>query len=444
MSVREKLSLLAFGLSAAVLLFLLGFAVSHFGWAGSETLRSAFSEVQTKVSDQWIDTHTHAARPGHQPGTRRLGNATPSPGVTLLTSFWAEDGGRVGARLIDSSGAVVGSYPIDPLAIWPTEPYQDMLTGTFHSDRSYIHGATLLPDGDLLFNMSWLGLVRMAPNGEVRWKSDDRTHHSVELNDEGNIWVCGVRMHAGPSSLAQFRGLTFPVIEDLAVLYSPEGERLREISMLDVLFQNNLDRLISQRTAPGAASDDVTHMNDVEELSAEMADQYPLFEAGDLLVSLRETHTVMVFDPDTLEVKWFDSAHQIRQHDPDFIGDGWISVYDNNPDGIWEGKLRMGSRLTALRPHTGEFRVIYPESKPGQLNPRPFYSEACGKAQQMADGHWIVLETTAGRVFELDANGTPIWEYCHEVRAEDGRVVNLMTGGRFPYDPDTVRGWFAN
>ena len=72
-------------------------------------------------------------------------------------------------------------------------------------------------------------------------------------------------------------------------------------------------------------------------LSASMADQYPLFDAGDLVVSLRHIDAVFVLDPGTREVKW--SAHEpfMRQHDPDFIGEGWISVFDNRNEATSRG-----------------------------------------------------------------------------------------------------------
>ena len=55
-------------------------------------------------------------------------------------------------------------------------------------------------------------------------------------------------------------------------------------------------------------SGDLFHLNDVEALSNSIADQYPLFETGDLLISLRDLHLVFVMDPITEIVKWYTTA----------------------------------------------------------------------------------------------------------------------------------------
>ncbi|PSQ84762.1 MAG: hypothetical protein BRD40_00840, partial [Bacteroidetes bacterium QS_1_65_9] len=66
----------------------------------------------------------------------------------------------------------------------------------------------------------------------------------------------------------------------------------------------------------------IPHINDVEPLPPDLADAYPLFDAGDLVVSVKRLHLVFVFDPDSMTVKWHASDPFVAQHDPDFIGDG--------------------------------------------------------------------------------------------------------------------------
>ena len=48
------------------------------------------------------------------------------------------------------------------------------------------------------------------------------------------------------------------------------------------------------------------------------------------MVSLRNIHAVMVFDPDTLNIKYLSIGKVVRQHDPDFIDGNRISIFDNN------------------------------------------------------------------------------------------------------------------
>jgi hypothetical protein len=97
---------------------------------------------------------------------------------------------------------------------------------------------------------------------------------------------------------------------------------LDRINVLDILYANDLERHLVGGLGPYPQEipKDPTHLNKVEPLDPSVADEYPLFEAGDLLVSLRHPSLVFVFDPASGTVKWHASHPFIYQHDPDFIG----------------------------------------------------------------------------------------------------------------------------
>lgn len=151
-----------------------------------------------------------------------------------------------------------------------------------------------------------------------------------------------------------------------------------------------------------------------------MADEYPLFEAGDLLVSLREPHLVFVLDPDTKETKWHASAPFIQQHDPDFVGDGWIGVFDNNEDFTERGTMLGGSRIVAIQPHTDSMEIRFPTSASD-----PFYTDVRGKFQRVPNGNMLLTEAQAGRVVEVAPTGQTVWEWIHP--PYDARQVPVVT-----------------
>ncbi len=85
-------------------------------------------------------------------------------------------------------------------------------------------------------------------------------------------------------------------------------------------------------------TDDLLHSNDVEPLLPELAREFPMFRAGDLLVSLREINAVFVMDHDSLAIKWMFTG-ALRQHDPDFFPDGTIVLFNNRDDNtkiVWD------------------------------------------------------------------------------------------------------------
>ncbi|MFO7900887.1 MAG: hypothetical protein R6V58_17725, partial [Planctomycetota bacterium] len=114
-------------------------------------------------------------------------------GVTLITAPWEDESGwNLYIRLIDLDGAVLHEWRIDPKEIWPTSPHDDVAAGSKNDKRkTYVHGSVLLPGGDVVFNLEHLGLVRMNRQAEVVWKLPYRTHHSVFLDTDGKLWVCG-------------------------------------------------------------------------------------------------------------------------------------------------------------------------------------------------------------------------------------------------------------
>lgn len=181
---------------------------------------------------------------------------------------------------------------------------------------------------------------------------------------------------------------------------------------------------------------DLTHLNDVEPLSPSMASEYPLFDEGDLLVSLRSLSLVFVFDPRSMEVKWHASDPFIYQHDPDFLGNGWIGVFDNNYDLTKRGTMLGGNRIVALQPHTGAIEVRFPKPHSPQ-----FYTNVEGKWQRLENGNMLLTESMRGRVVEVNSQGRIVWEWIHDDRVNNSKVPNVAKGARRSLTRADVASW---
>lgn len=355
-----------------------------------------------------------------------------APGITLITSYWPESGWKPGVRIIDHAGNSLHQWDVDPSALWPNSPYSDSMAGSKNIPSNYVHGTYLFANGDLLLNIEYLGLLRLDACGRVLWSLPYRTHHSVSRDEDGNFWVAGLRwVDPGTERAAAFPDLKPPFGEDMAVKVSPDGRILTEISMLRALFDNGYKRLFwkyQRRTG------DVTHLNDVEPLNSTTAAAFPEFAAGDILVSLREIHTVAVLDRQG-RVKWLTSDPFVHQHDPDFEADGRIVVFDNRRDGSVTGTRLGGSAITAIDPSTGAVSTIYPAAAN-----RHFYTATGGKHQRLGNGNRLITEAGAGRVFEIDPDGRTVWEWIQQPFDAES-VPEVLEGTRYPLQPEEVSAW---
>ena len=96
---------------------------------------------------------------------------------------------------------------------------------------------------------------------------------------------------------------------------------------------------------------DPFHQNDVDVLTAERAQRFPFFLAGDLLLSFRSINLIVVIDPKTLKVKWHHSGHFSRQHDPDWGVNGEIIIYDNRSH-------QKYSRILSIDPQSQRIKTL--------------------------------------------------------------------------------------
>jgi hypothetical protein len=294
----------------------------------------------------------------------------------------------------------------------------------------------LFPNGDVLLNLEYMGIVRLDACSNVLWRIANGAHHSITRTDEGTFWVPATGPAAVPTSRLHpdgFRGFDRPVNHDYLLHVAGDGEVLDSISMLDVLYENHLERFLARSRV--VVPTDLMHVNDVDVLSRSMADQYPMFEAGDLLVSLRASDLILVVDPASLVVKWHASDPFVQQHDPDFIGNGWVGVFNNNWDGTPHGEMLGGSEILALQPHTDSVKVLYPRAKSD-----PFYSEYLGKWQLLTNGNLLLTEGRTGRVVEVDSAGHSVWQWIHS-RYDARNTVEVTEGTRYELDPSEVTEW---
>jgi hypothetical protein len=425
---------LAFASSLLVIAFLLGYSARQNGFFPDSIIRT----VQQKASDIWyrpiLTTRTYDREGVQQKQPEKI-----QPGLTFINALWNDpEGPRPGFNLVDRNGKVIHKWRVDRDTLFP-----DSVDLRGNPNQASLHGSYLFPNGDVVFNSQYIGTVRINACSEVLWHLPKGGHHSIARADDGSFWVSGTSDEMRTSTEQYpngFPGLDNPLWLDQIHHVSADGKLLERINVLDILYQNDLQRYIAKAYQPQAGDEqprttDILHLNDVEPLPPSMADEYPLFEAGDLVASLRKIDLVFVFDPDTGGVKWHTSDPIIMQHDPDFIGDGWIGIYDNNRNFGERGRMLEGSRVVAVQPHTDSVEIRFPTSKS-----EPFYADTQGKWQQLPNGNMLLVEAKAGRVVEVAPDGSTVWEWIIDPYSES-KVSRILTAIRHDLTPEDVASW---
>ena len=155
----------------------------------------------------------------------------------------------------------------------------------------------------------------------------------------------------------------------------------------------------------GTHNYDIFHLNDVEPFPESMEEGF--FTHGDMLLSLRNISTVIVYNVDSEELKLVMTGQFVRQHDPDFIDGNTFSVFDNNNDGSRNPADRH-SKIVIVNAQQKTTKIYF-QGTPEQ----PFFTSIMGKHQWLPNGHLLITEPRSGRGFEINQSGEIIWQYVN-------------------------------
>lgn len=429
-----SVELAAFLASAVVLGLFYGYAARALGWFPDALLDRAGGQLRTQLSriPLFSDPPFVWPRVYDRSGARVFDRSAMESGLTLLeTHARGPSGWRPALELIDADGEVLHRWRVDPRRLFPTSRRPDESL-----KHQHVHGSYLFPDGDVLLTIEYVGTARLGPCGDVRWRLSG-THHSISRADDGTFWVARRKESRNADSVeaGAFPGLPENVYDSRLTRVSADGEVRRELSVLRLLYSNDMEQHIFQRRSTSESGREVLHLNDVERLDGEMADAFPEFDAGDLVVSLRDTHLVLVVDPASERIKWARSGPWIRQHDPDFLAEGWIGVFDNNVNGSGRGSILGGSRIVAVQPHTDSTEVWLEGRDLGS-----FYTRVGGKWQRLDNGNLLLTEALAGRVLEVAPDGELVWEWVSPPYSRS-KVPGVWNGTRYDLTRENAESW---
>ena len=393
-------------------------------------LKAAYETIFSDGGMTDSPLHKHL-QPSRAQGEGVTINSAPDDGALILLAGFFDEENQI--RLIGRDGTVIRKWALNYFEHFPDPDARVCdLASPLRVDT---HGAHVTPHGELVFNYEYCGSVKLDQCGEAIWTISEPTHHSLVPAEAGGYWLLG--QHKWPASEAPSRLPPFStpatdqiMWEDTILRISEDGEILEETSIPELMRENGLEALL---TANGNdfGSDivertDLVHANKVTELPSAIADAYPLFAAGDLAISMRALNLVLVFDPDTKEVKWHQTGPWLRQHDPEFRPDGRISIFNNNVyrTAYVENQTVLSTPFTtniiAVDPVSRETEIIFGE-RPGQA----LLSVIRGDHAVLESDGILITEFDAGRVLEVNESRQVIWEYVNKYNEEFvGEITN--------------------
>lgn len=428
----DKLSFAGFITACTILVFFGGFLVRDFKLFPYNYYAKAmqgYKKMRNQVSGK-LPVHYQRLNKPFPEISNEI--AKPYEGLNLVTKATSND--NLTAEIIDSQGKVVHKWDINWFEMWPNPDHLPKNILPKEKPGCQIHGAVVMENGDLVFNFDYLGLIRIDREGKVVWRLPYMTHHSLHRHDDGNLWVSGRRYHT--ESTPELPHLEPPIFEETLLEVSPEGKILREWSVPKILRDNGYSALLyltpfkdfalKLNRGSGKDRNDILHMNDVEPFPLTMEEG--VFERGDVMLSLRNINSIVVFNADTGKIKTIITGDFIQHHDPDFIDGNTISVFDNNrnnslnPD---DAKSRIW--LISLKDNTSK---VFFEGSAEQ----PFYTIAMGKNQWLPNGNLLITESVSGRGFEINQEGEIVWQYVNYVDREQGIVGIVSEVQRLPIE----------
>ncbi len=280
-------------------------------------------------------------------------------------------------------------------------------------------GLEVLNDGTLILNEGYRGngMHNVDFCGNIRWSALGPYHHVTALNeDDQTLWTFG------SGDIEQV---------DLAT-----GEVIRTITLQQIHQANSEISIFTprRRISSGQWLSDPIHKNDIEPLPARLAGAFPMFQAGDLLITHRSTNLVFVIDPQDLRIKWWRSGIVRRPHDSDWQPDGTITIYDNNMREASEGNdnyLSDGdyvryTNITKIDPKSYATEIIYR----GEND--KVYSGARGVHQVLPNGNILISSPHQGRILEVTADGETVFEFLNTY--DEMEMLIVSEARWFPMD----------
>jgi hypothetical protein len=257
------------------------------------------------------------------------------------------------------------------------------------------------------------GLAKLDKDSNVLWRYSARVHHQVDVGEDGSVYA--LTHEDAPTVVDGLELVHSSALVDNLVRLSPAGKELAKLPILEAFRNSPYASLVA--LSRNAADDeikfprpanvppprldpakmtvpftDLTHANSVKVLSRRQSVHFPMFKAGQLLISLRNLNVIAVVDMDRRSVAWAATGPWRKQHDAQFLDNGHLLIYDN-------AGSPKGSQLLEYHPATQAFAWVYSSS---------IVTKEMGTCQRLPNGNTLMFNEE-GIIDEVTPSRKLVW-----------------------------------
>ena len=252
--------------------------------------------------------------------TRKFPAAEDS-GYLLLSGVDRKSGMSSVSLIQIADGTIIHKWEPDWLSIIKKTTYtKNSIAGIHPSEMRAFH-PLLLNDGTLIFNTGGALVSMGICNQKTNWILNEIAHHSVEVDNNGDIWTISYENKSFPQNYY----LNDRVKEDAIAKIDKNGNLISRFSFAKILIENGYTSLFMGVNWSEFQKDPI-HLNQIS--IASESGKY--WAKGDLLISARHLSTVFLYRPSSRKIIWSKTGPWMGQHSVTFLGNHRISVFDNN------------------------------------------------------------------------------------------------------------------
>ncbi len=281
-------------------------------------------------------------------------------------------------------------------------------------------------DGGLIFQ-SASPLLKIDSCSDLVWmNSEERFHHSLEKDFEGNFWV---PTHIYPYSIdKKIVGIDEDnYLDDGITKISPKGETLYKKSVAEIFIENKLDYLLFSVGDMGFDYDPI-HLNDIHPVLKDG----PYWKRGDIFLSLRHQSMIILFRPSTNKIIWLDTGSFYHQHDVDILDDQRISIFNNNSKDFFNGDQVDGYNEVLIYNFESQ---KYEKYLNNSLIENEVKTIKNGKSQILPNDDLIIEEFEAGRILYFNSDGSLRWQF---INSSSEKNIYTIGWSRVLYDKKDI------